>query len=533
MQARVKKLIKINLIVLIICICTIAASCKIVMADSTTIEPTTNQYIELRATKIKDVEGNGKQVIFELWGHDIKFKGFDVRFSYDGNIFSTSNLITNEECDDETQYFAFENEFVDNLDIFSVPYTGNTDAGIRLVLSLNPPVTESEHIKNDENLGTIIDTTGDVLLGKLSFKMSSDEFNISSFKLETSSSSSPKTGIKITIGNEQNYESQSTFRFTDKTTSKNADLANIKLSTGSEEDANYKEYPITPTFDKKILEYNLDLLEYIDKMDLEITKDDEKSSIILKIPKRDENGELIYDSDGTTIIYEEKEIEDLTQEITLNKLGQQDTIIEIKVIAEDKKTTNIYKLTIHRPYGVIKGKIETPYTLSTTGKYISNIYAYKSSEVAKVFDWDEKEKEFGGKAGVDTVNKELHNLQEEKNITTNDDGTFEFTIIPGTYDILVDKPGYLDHIYIYVEIEENKVKDLGTYQLIAGDINKDAIVQIQDIALLNMHNGDSYLKEGFEEKYDLNDDGNVQIKDISIIAADNGSQREIENYKGR
>ena len=66
MQARVKKLIKINLIVLIICICTIAASCKIVMADSTTIEPTTNQYIELRATKIKDVEGNGKQVIFEL-----------------------------------------------------------------------------------------------------------------------------------------------------------------------------------------------------------------------------------------------------------------------------------------------------------------------------------------------------------------------------------------------------------------------------------------------------------------------------------
>ena len=64
------------------------------MADSTTIEPTTNQYIELRATKIKDVEGNGKQVIFELWGHDIKFKGFDVRFSYDGNIFSTSNLIT-------------------------------------------------------------------------------------------------------------------------------------------------------------------------------------------------------------------------------------------------------------------------------------------------------------------------------------------------------------------------------------------------------------------------------------------------------
>ena len=41
---------------------------------STAIVPSDNQYLELRATTITDVEGQGKQVVMELWGHDIDFK---------------------------------------------------------------------------------------------------------------------------------------------------------------------------------------------------------------------------------------------------------------------------------------------------------------------------------------------------------------------------------------------------------------------------------------------------------------------------
>ena len=42
--------------------------------DPNTIEPLENQYFEMRATEIKEVEGQNKQVVFELWGHDIEFK---------------------------------------------------------------------------------------------------------------------------------------------------------------------------------------------------------------------------------------------------------------------------------------------------------------------------------------------------------------------------------------------------------------------------------------------------------------------------
>ena len=358
-------------------------------------------------------------------------------------------MITNEECDDETQYFAFENEFVDNLDIFSVPYTGNTDAGIRLVLSLNPPVTESEHIKNDENLGTIIDTTGDVLLGKLSFKMSSDEFNISSFKLETSSSSSPKTGIKITIGNEQNYESQSTFRFTDKSASRNADLSNIKLSNGNEDDENYKEYALNPSFDKNTLEYTTELLEYVDKVNLEVTKDDEKSSIVIKQPKHDENGNLVFEDDGSTIVYEETSLDDLKNEIVLNKLGEPDTVIELKVTAEDEVTTKTYKITIHRPYGTIKGSI---HTVNSNDVHIADVKVYNNSDQ---IDWENI-----------SSHDELDNYKTVLNKKTNEDGTYEIKVIPGNYDVLIDKVAYLDYIVTTIQVNENDEIDLDNVELI-------------------------------------------------------------------
>ncbi len=42
-------------------------------ASDNIIIPEENQYFELRAVEVKDVEGS-KQVIMELWGHEIDFK---------------------------------------------------------------------------------------------------------------------------------------------------------------------------------------------------------------------------------------------------------------------------------------------------------------------------------------------------------------------------------------------------------------------------------------------------------------------------
>lgn len=42
--------------------------------DSNTLTPSDEQYFELKAVEIKDVDGQEKQVIMELWGHNLEFK---------------------------------------------------------------------------------------------------------------------------------------------------------------------------------------------------------------------------------------------------------------------------------------------------------------------------------------------------------------------------------------------------------------------------------------------------------------------------
>ncbi len=445
MQKVSKKIIAtiINLIILCICFCNVS------IAESKLVEPTEDQFFELRAVKVTNIEGKDKQVIFELWAHEIEFKGFDVRFSYDGTHFAPSNITTNDYTDDETEFFKFESEFSDCLELFTVPYTGTSTGGMRAVVSFNPPISESEHIKNKENVGMIVDSSGSVLLGTLSFRTTLDKFDISSFKLETSDTTSPKIGIKIIIDGSTYYENQSTFRFTDKSASRNADLSNIKLSNGNEDDENYKEYALNPSFDKNTLEYTTELLEYVDKVNLEVTKDDEKSSIVIKQPKHDENGNLVFEDDGSTIVYEETSLDDLKNEIVLNKLGEPDTVIELKVTAEDEVTTKTYKITIHRPYGTIKGSI---HTVNSNDVHIADVKVYNNSDQ---IDWENI-----------SSHDELDNYKTVLNKKTNEDGTYEIKVIPGNYDVLIDKVAYLDYIVTTIQVNENDEIDLDNVELI-------------------------------------------------------------------
>lgn len=445
MQKVSKKMIAIIINLIILCIC----FCNVSIAESKLVEPTENQFFELRAVKVTNIEGKDKQVIFELWAHEIEFKGFDVRFSYDGTHFAPSNITTNDYTDDETEFFKFESEFSDCLELFTVPYTGTSTGGMRAVVSFNPPISESEHIKNKENVGMIVDSSGSVLLGTLSFRTTLDKFDISSFKLETSDTTSPKTGIKIIIDGSTYYENQSTFRFTDKSASRNADLSNIKLSNGNEDDENYKEYALNPSFDKNTLEYTTELLEYVDKVNLEVTKDDEKSSIVIKQPKHDENGNLVFEDDGSTIVYEETSLDDLKNEIVLNKLGEPDTVIELKVTAEDEVTTKTYKITIHRPYGTIKGSI---HTVNSNDVHIADVKVYNNSDQ---IDWENI-----------SSHDELDNYKTVLNKKTNEDGTYEIKVIPGNYDVLIDKVAYLDYIVTTIQVNENDEIDLDNVELI-------------------------------------------------------------------
>lgn len=294
--------------------------------------------------------------------------------------------------------------------------------------------------------------------------MITDNFDVSEFNLVENLSYSPNTGIKIDYTAQESYQAQSTFRFTDATASKDASLKDLIVSSGTKdgEEPTYKEYELTPTFDKGVKEYEITLLEYVDKMNITAIQNNEKATMKIKHPKRNEDGNIVYETDGTTIGYEEKELLNNTEYmITLNELGKEDTNITILITAEDGKTTDEYKIKIKRPYGTIKGKIYTAPTASTTGKYIATVRVYKSEDVSKIINWSEVTP-----GTDDTVHKDLMTLTSN-NIKTNDDGTYEIYVIPNKYDILLDKEGYLDDVYIERQVDEGNIVDLGESELIA------------------------------------------------------------------
>lgn len=433
---------------------------------------------------------------------------------------------TNEITDDETQYFKFEDEFKDSLDCFALPYT-EKDNVLDWAISFNPPVEESEHIIDDgTGAGTkIVTTAGGVLIAKVSFQMLSDEFDISGFSLQEDTNS-PTTGIKINLNITNAFENQSTFRFKDATASKNADLSNLIVSSGTVDDVDpskstYKEYTLTPNFDKDTLSYQMELLEYLDEIDIKPVLSDSKSTIKIKVPKRDADGNLVYESDGITIVYEEKEIQDnVASSVKLNKLGEPDTNITVIVTAEDKKTVKSYNLVIKRPYGIIKGSIYTSPTYKK-GIYKSDIRVYNSADVASKIDIS-----MITPADKKNIHSTLLSLKSQ-NYKSNDDGTYEIYIIPGKYDILLDKSGYLDHIYTSKEVKKGDTIDLGYKELIPGDIDKNASIGIEDLSEIINNYGIDNTSANYDIKYDFNEDLSVGIEEMSFVISNYSKEIEI------
>ena len=366
--------------------------------------------------------------------------------------------------------------------------------------------------------------------------MTEEVFDISWFQLQTGSNS-PETGIRINLDGTKYYDAQSTFRFTDQTASKNADLSNLIVSSGKQDEENpensaYKTYDMTPTFEKDTLDYEITLLDYQEKLDITATTQDTKASMKIKVPKRDENGALVYELDGTTITYEEKEIISGTPlEVTINQLGEPDTLLTITVTAEDGKTTKTYTVTIKRPYATIKGNIYTEPTSATTGKYIADVLLYKTEETRKTIKWDDAINS-DVTAIADSLHQELIAIPEAVKRKTQDDGSFEIIVIPGEYDLLINKEGYLDYIRIQMEVVQGETKQLDQIDLVAGDVNKDGVVEILDKVLITKQNGTSSSSPDFFEGYDLNDDGVIEILDKTIVTKNNGQRRKIINEKG-
>lgn len=506
-----------------------------VNADGTNVvlDPTDNQYLELRATDVTEVEGQNRQVIFQLWAHNLEFKGFQVRFSYDSDKVTPSNIETNEPTDDSDEYFKFENEFEGRLDFFALPYSGEGD-GIEAILSLDPPVTTSTHIKDKGSNDYYIDAKDDdVLLGKMSFQMTEDVYEDGWFSLVTDSTSSPTTGIKISVTIPSYYESQSVFRFTDQTASKDADLSDLIVSHGEENElipelSTYKEYDLDPSFDKGTYDYEVVLMEYIDDLDIKATKSDANSTMKIKVPKRDEDDNLVYENDS--IVYEEKDLDSgVPYNVKINKLGEPDTVLTIKVTAEDTKTSNEYTVTIKRPYGTIRGSVKFDSIEENDNPDIDkttqlNLYNHGD------FNWVELQDIFGTVFDDPATYDDLDLIEKSREESTKEDGTYEIYVIPGTYDLQIDRRGFLDYIVVEIPVTDGCDIDLDEIEILAGDVDRDGIIGIQDIKMLVDLTDVVEGSTEYDLCYDLVQDGFIGIKSLRYAVVNTDKGISIKKY---
>ena len=452
----------------------------------------------------------------------------------------TTNVVTNNE----EEYFKWEDEFEEKLDYFAI-HELEDENQVRASVSFEPPITSSEHIVDKGgNIGYVTDTNGGVLLGKMSFQMTEEEYSADWFTLTTSEDDSPKTGIKINLDVTNHFEAQSTFRFTAKTESKDADLTDIILSTGekNEEDPSqdtYKTYELDPIFDKDSLDYETTLMEYIDDMDLTVKKSDEKATMKVKIPKRDEDNQLVYESDGTTIVYEEKDIDDqVPLNIVINKLGEPDTLITVIVTAEDPSETKEYTITIKRPYGTIKGQsilanfdnsavaqnIEDLYGVTVNHKTTINIYNTGQAR------WEEISDIFGSIYTDPFTYDDLDSVPIEKTEDSEDDGTYEIYVIPGTYDVQVTRLAYLDYVYTGVVVNDGDEIDMGTFNLPAGDINRDGIISLEDIVKVKQVMGLDNTDPDFSDSYSTTQVGVVLLEDLVYVKQNQGLELQVVSF---
>lgn len=455
--------------------------------------------------------------------------------------------------DDITEYFQFEPEFNNgSLDIFDILYDdsqiaeeeiekGEGTTVIRMIGSVNAPIAgATDHFVLKEDGDYSFNTNGDVLIGTMSFQMTADEFDKTWFELIPSMDYSPNTGIRITTqatGTPKYYTAQSTFRFTDEVASKEARLSNLVVSTGitdteNPDNSTYQEYPFTPKFDQDTSLYEMKLLEYLDNIDITATTLDGKATLKIKVPKRDEDGNLVYQADGTTIEYEEKEMIDKTPfNVTLNKLGEPDTILTITSTAEDGKTTKEYQVTIKRPYATIKGKailadfddenvvqdILDNYGVQVTNKVQINLYK------PNLADWKSLPDIYHELYEDPFTYEKLEKVPKEITATSKDDGTYEIYVIPGQYDVQVTRLGYLDYIYKDVELNEGDIIDMKEIRLLAGDANRDSTISQEDMNTIKDAMDMSSTDPDFFEAYNPSQIGEVSQEDLNY-AKDNQDQ---------
>lgn len=480
---------------------------------------TEDQYMELKMASIQEVEGEERQVILEWWSYNLLFKGVDLRFSYDSTKVTPSDLQDNSVVNTSNgkNSFEFLGDFSQYMN-FMVLTAENGE--YRCVMALENFDDTGTYIENNQTLGYVVNSNvnGGVLIGRMSFRLADGaKIDENTFLLKTGDTS-PKTGIQIAKTNASAYEDQSVFRFS--LLSDDAELKVIKYDffnyiiennkTENLPELTYENLDLAALdidSTDKISKYTLTLNEYLNNISLQLEKSYEYSTVKI-------NDEEI---DVTN-----------TKEIELNKLGEADTIIDIVVTAEDKVTIHTYRLVIHRPYGTIKGSIQLGDGLresiqesyGTYVEYIATATIYESDQ----FNWD----------GIVTKEESLDNLdlldKKAQVETDKDDGSYTLYVIPGEYDLILERLGFLASVITKIDISAGETIELENKILFEGDTDRTGIIDLDDIvSVVNM--SDTMQGDGiYDEIYDFGQKGFVAIDDLVSVVTNSDSLINIEQY---
>lgn len=495
----------------------------------TVLEPTDDQKVEYRAVSRAEVNGK-KQLIIEVRLKHLNIKGMDLRLQYNDSLLTPSDMTTNQaidvnDADDIPSNFSYINGFEKFMDMMEMEPSNGELRMIYSILGEDERTGTNDYFKDDNN-DTRIEVPDEAVVARISFQMGDGEITTDDIKLKTGTNS-PTTGIKVVTNNSDNYQNQSLFIFTLDLKSKNADLADLKLSNGSDEDGDYREYTLDPKFDKDTLEYTTEILEYVDKANLSFKKADKASTVQIKKPKVDDDGNITYE-----IVNVSDDSLDITDEITLMELGKGDTTIEIIITAEDTAISKTYKLVIKRPCGKLKGKVQLGNGLRESVqesygvyvKYIADIKLFKPGDIV----WDNilLDNSDPSKVTMDYID----GMTPEISAISDDEGEFTLYVIPGNYDLLFEKSGFLSNVIKTINISKDEEIDLGTQILDEGDADRSQIIDLNDMVDIMNANGYSSENPEYVEDCDFGKKGVVNLDDMVCVTQNMYKTINIKEY---
>ncbi len=227
--------------------------------------------------------------------------------------------------------------------------------------------------------------------------------------------------------------------------------------------------------------------------------------------------------------------------LTFNEAFGEDTIKvekEIRVTSEDGTTEEIYTLILYKKTQIMGAIITENYEQ----KYMAKVKLYKRKKKEDDPLGGDVVQDIGETITGDMTeelpqDEEMQEVEEElildREIETEEDGNFVLEITEvGTYDVVIEKPGYLSYTLAKIEITPGLVVEIQEHKLIAGEEVEDGEIEIGDLVELNANLGIEITEDNKEEKgkYDLNEDGTIDMTDRTILKKNYGKKTEYEEW---